>query len=100
MPAAALVLYAISMEPSVVGRDRDWSPVSSNKARGCCCRTSCRPLSPIAAEARSPAVFAHIAYVVHREPTPGLPEVRGWAGAGAAGASFLFLCQLPLWFWF
>jgi hypothetical protein len=27
----------VSVDPSVVGRD--WSPVSSNKARGYCCRT-------------------------------------------------------------
>jgi hypothetical protein len=37
--------------------------LSSNKARGCCCRTSCRPRhhrAPcIAVEACSPAVFAH-----------------------------------------
>jgi hypothetical protein len=41
----------------VVGRD--WSPVSSNKARGHCLllSNSSRPLSPIAVEACSPAVF-------------------------------------------
>jgi hypothetical protein len=27
----------VSVDPSVVGRD--WSPVSSKKARGCCCQT-------------------------------------------------------------
>jgi hypothetical protein len=30
-------VVGVSVDPSVVGRD--WSPVSSNKARGCCCRT-------------------------------------------------------------
>jgi hypothetical protein len=30
-------VVGVSVEPPVVGRD--WSPVSSNKARGCCCRT-------------------------------------------------------------
>jgi hypothetical protein len=30
-------VMSVSVGPSVVGRD--WSPVSSNKARGCCCRT-------------------------------------------------------------
>jgi hypothetical protein len=44
-------VVVVSMGPSVVGRD--WSPVSSNKARrGYCCRTSCRPSSPIAAGER------------------------------------------------
>jgi hypothetical protein len=62
----------ISMEPPVVGRD--WSPVSSNKPRGYCCRTSCRPSSPIAAGACSPAVFAHMWHIASR-----LPEARGRA---------------------
>jgi hypothetical protein len=74
-------VVGISMEPSVVGRD--WSPVSSNKARGCCCRTSCRPPSPIAAEACSPAVFAHACCIASQ-----LPGVRGRAGAQAAGAPY------------
>jgi hypothetical protein len=30
-------VVGVSVDPSVVGRD--WSPVSSNKARGSCCRT-------------------------------------------------------------
>jgi hypothetical protein len=30
-------VVGVSVDPPVVGRD--WSPVSSNKARGCCCRT-------------------------------------------------------------
>jgi hypothetical protein len=30
-------VVGVSVDPSVVGRD--WSPVSSNKARGYCCRT-------------------------------------------------------------
>jgi hypothetical protein len=37
----------VSADPPVVGRD--WSPVSSNKARGYCCRTTgehCAPLQP------------------------------------------------------
>jgi hypothetical protein len=38
------------------------------------------PPSPMAAEACSPAVFAHIPVRAGR-----LPEVVGWAGAGAAG---------------
>jgi hypothetical protein len=83
----------ISMGPSVVGRD--WSPVSSNKARGYCCRTSCRPSSPIAAGACSPAVFACAWCIAGR-----LPKARGRAGAGAAGASYVSsrsgAMQLPL----
>ena len=51
--------------------------MSSNKARGYCCRTSCRTSSPIAAEACSPAVFACTGMSVHREPTPGGPG-SGW----------------------
>jgi hypothetical protein len=74
-------VVGISMEPPVVGRD--WSPVSSNKARGCCCQTSCRPPSPIAAGACSPAVFTHTWYIASRPP-----EVRCRTGAGAAGASY------------
>jgi hypothetical protein len=66
---------------------RGWSPVSSNKARACCCRTSCRPPSPIAAEACIPAVFTCMS--VHRGPSKGrLPEVRGRTGAQAAGAAY------------
>jgi hypothetical protein len=80
-------VVGVSMEPSVVGRG--WSPVSSNKARGCCCRTSCQPPSPIAAEACSPAAFA--CKSVHREPTPGVPG-SGWR----RGRRRRFLCQLPL----
>jgi hypothetical protein len=38
-------------------------------------RTSCRPSSSVAAEARSPAVFARV--LSHREPTPGRPGL-GW----------------------
>jgi hypothetical protein len=68
---------------------RDWSPVSSKKNRGYCCRTSCRPPSPIAAGACSPAVFARMWYIASR-----LPGVRGRAGAGAAGAS---ICCRLLW---
>jgi hypothetical protein len=34
---ACASVVCISVDPSVVGRD--WSPVSSNKARGYCCRT-------------------------------------------------------------
>jgi hypothetical protein len=30
-------VVGVSVDPLVVGRD--WSPVSSNEARGCCCRT-------------------------------------------------------------
>jgi hypothetical protein len=30
-------VVGVSVDPPVVGRD--WSPASSNKARGCCCRT-------------------------------------------------------------
>jgi hypothetical protein len=81
-------VVGISMEPSVVGRD--WSPVSSDKARGCCCRTSCRPPSPIAAGACSPAVFAHMWRIASRPP-----GARGRAGAGAAGASYTS-CALVL----
>jgi hypothetical protein len=54
------------MEPSVVGRD--WSPVTSNKARGYCCRTFCRPPSDIVAEAFSPAVFARTWRTTSRPP--------------------------------
>jgi hypothetical protein len=71
----------LDVKPSVVGRD--WSPVSSNKARGYCCRTSCRPPRPIVAEACSPAVFAHTWYIASR-----IPEARGRAGAGTASASY------------
>jgi hypothetical protein len=79
-------VVGISMEPPVVGRD--WSPVSSNKARGYCCRTSCRPPSPIAAEACSPAVFTCVS--VHRKPAPGGP------GSGWRQGRKRLLCQLPL----
>ena len=71
-------MMGISMELSVVGRD--WSPVPSNKARGCCCRTSCRPSNP--------AVFAHTLHSASR-----LLEIRGRAGAQAAKK----LYQLPIW---
>jgi hypothetical protein len=82
-------VVVISMGPSVVGRD--WSPVSSNKARrGYCCRTSCRPSSPIAAEACSPAVCGIYVYVVaHHEPTPGGPGPSWYPGRRR------FLSQLP-----
>jgi hypothetical protein len=45
-------VVGVSMEPPVVGRG--WSPVSSYKARGYCCRTPCRPSSRTAAEACKP----------------------------------------------
>ena len=50
-----------------------------------------RPLSPIAAEACSPAVFTCMS--VHREPAPGGP------GSGLRRGRKRFLCQLPLWFY-
>jgi hypothetical protein len=63
----------------------DWSPVSSNKARGYCCRTSCRPPSPMPHCSRGVQPGGIYAHVVHREPTPGGPgDHRGRAGAGAA----------------
>jgi hypothetical protein len=65
----------------------DWSPVSSNKARGCCSRTLCRPSSSIAAGACSPALFTCMS--VHREPAAGGP------GSGWRQARRRFLCQLP-----
>jgi hypothetical protein len=84
-------VVGVSVDPSVVGRD--WSPVSSNKTRGYCCRTPsrARPLSPIAAEARSPAVFTCTS--VQRELTPGGP------GSGLRPGRKRFLRQLPLWFY-
>jgi hypothetical protein len=48
-------------------------------------------LSPIAAEACSPAVFTCTS--VQREPTPGGP------GSGLRQGRKRFLCQLPLWFY-
>jgi hypothetical protein len=87
--ATCASMVGISMEPPVVSRD--WSPVSSNKACGYCCRTSCRPSSPIAAEACSSAVFTHTWCSASRLP----PEVRAgltWLRPGRKR----FLCQLPL----
>jgi hypothetical protein len=53
-------VVGVSVDPPDVGRD--WGLVSSNKARGYCC--------PIAAEARSPAVFTCTWCSASREPTP------------------------------
>jgi hypothetical protein len=76
--------------------------VPSNKARGYCCRTSCRPSSPIAAEACSPAVFTCM--LVHRERAgsrrPGAGLAPGPQALPAAATALVlyqrFLCQLPL----
>jgi hypothetical protein len=74
-------VVGISMGPSVVGRD--WSPVSSNKARGYCCRTSCRPPEspPSSIAARR---YLRVCRCIASLP----PEVRGRAGARAASASY------------
>jgi hypothetical protein len=76
------------MDPSpVVGRD--WSPVSSNfQSPRLVLSNNRRPLSPIAAEAYSPAVFACTWYSASR-----LPEVRGRSGA-RPGRRRAFICQL------
>jgi hypothetical protein len=86
-------VVGISMEPSVVGRD--WSPVSSNKARGYCCRTSCRPPGPIAAGACSPAVFAHTWYIAGLSGPPGGPAGPGCAGTASAFLRLFLLCNPP-----
>jgi hypothetical protein len=92
-------VVGVSVDPSVVGRD--WSPVSSNKARGCCCRTPGdhrAPLQPRRAarryllRARGTAVTDSSA---SREPTPGGPG----SGSGLRPGRKRFLCQLPLWFY-
>jgi hypothetical protein len=75
------------------GFGRDWSPVSSNKSRGCCCRTPARrPLSPSHCS-RGVQPGGIYAYVVHREPPPGGP------GSGLRRGRRRFLYQLPLWFY-
>jgi hypothetical protein len=65
----------------------------TNKARGpwLLLSSNMRPLSPIAAEALSPAVFVYTS--VQREPAPGGP------GSGLRPGRRRFLCQLPLWFY-
>jgi hypothetical protein len=65
------------MEPPIVGRD--WSPVSSNKARGYCYRTSYRPSSSTHCSrgVQPAAVFAHT-HVVQRELAPGGTPGSGW----------------------
>jgi hypothetical protein len=51
-----------------------------------------RPLSPIAAEARSPAVFACVPF--HRDPAPGDPGPAFAKAAGGSYTSFLSLSVL------
>jgi hypothetical protein len=84
-------VVGVSVGPSLVGRD--WSPVSSNKqSPWLLLSNNRRPLSPIAAEACSPAVFTCTWYSASR-----LPEVRGRACAQAASASiccqFVYYCK-------
>jgi hypothetical protein len=87
--------------PSVVGRD--WSPVSSNKARGYCCRGNSRRQQPSPTHSRwqmgpthySPAgvLFAHTPYVAQREPTPGGLAVPGSAACAQAASASHASCR-------
>jgi hypothetical protein len=75
------VVVGISMGPSVVGRY--WSPASSNKARGYCCRTSGDHRAPLQ-PGRAARRYLRVCWCIASR----LPGVRGRAGAGAAGASY------------
>jgi hypothetical protein len=73
------------MGPSVVGCD--WSPVSSNKARGYLLLSNfVSTIEPHCGRGVQPGGI--YAYVVHREPTPGGP------GSGWRRGRKRFLCQL------
>ena len=84
-------VVGVSMDPSVVGRD--WSPASSNKARGYCqlllsnSRLQATTESHCSRGVQPGGIYA---YVVHREPTPGGPE------SGLRPGRRRFLCQLRL----
>jgi hypothetical protein len=83
-------VVGVSVDPSVVGRD--WSPVSSNKARGCVTAVEQQATTePHCSRGVQPGGIC--VYVVQREPTPGGP------GSGLCRGRRRFLCQLPLWFY-
>jgi hypothetical protein len=70
-----------SVGPPVAGRD--WSPVSSNKARPwLVLSNSGRPPCPTAAEARSPAGFAHTWCSANTNQAVIWLYVYAWASAG------------------
>jgi hypothetical protein len=73
------VSASISVGPSVVGRGRGWSPVSATTSVPWLLMSNTRrPLSPIAAEARSPAAFTRAS---SWHSASRLPGVRGRACA-------------------
>jgi hypothetical protein len=81
--------------PSVVGRD--WSPVSSNKARGHCCRTPGDHRAPLQPR-RTARWYLRIRGTSLASRLPGdRDRGRGRACAGAASASYA--SYVPLWFY-
>jgi hypothetical protein len=62
-------VVGVSADPPVVGRD--CSPMSSNKARGCCCRTPGDHRAPSCSRGLQPGGIC--ACVVQRRPPPGGP---------------------------
>jgi hypothetical protein len=79
------------LDPSLIGRD--WSPVSSNKARGYCRLPSnfVSTTEPNCSRCVQPGGICVCVSVVHREPTPGGP------GSGWRRGRKRLICQLPLW---
>jgi hypothetical protein len=102
-------VVGVSVEPSVVGRD--WSPMSSNKARGYCCRTPGGHRAPLQprraarrylrvrgtsrsrADSRSPEARAGRAglALVLVPPTPQCPRAESSPPIPAAAALVLYM---------